>query len=345
MRRTTSLCCLLTLALGFLFLSSTQASAWTKKVTVCQSGKCDYYDIAYAAANAGPNVQIDVLDNGPGGYGYPGNIYLQYNQTVIGTKGTTVVDCSLNPVEVLGTVPSTTGSYTVGFFLNNGDTVMNLSVNNCGVGVLGYGTKNDDVKCIIFNWDYVGVALNYWATKDTVQQSNFNDNFISIWLCDTTYITIQKDVICGGGVILTSATLTTADTTFNFEDGYSLGILVKSSSNVLIDQVTVKGVDAGIVLVCSNCVTVQNSKANYNAVGIALIGSYNNLICGNNFDKNFIFGGFVDCNSYNNTIKNNHAEWNGVLDWVDLSTGTGTLYTANYYKNNKFGYTYPAGLP
>src|SRR5208283_296466 len=90
----------------------------------------------------------------------------------------------------------------------------------------------------------------------------------------------------------------------------------------------------GIGLNGTSNITVAANTLSNNAVGIHLVGASKNTMIGNVADNNKAVGILLDAKSTGNIVTENTALFNGVFDAEDLSTGTGTAGTANFWTRN-----------
>ena len=127
------------------------------------------------------------------------------------------------------------------------------------------------------------------------------------------------------------------------ESNGAYGIYPVSSSDVLIDRVTVRGAsDAGIYVGQSRNIIVRNSRAEYNVAGIEIENSYNADVFGNVTTKNtggilvFDLPGLPQMGGHAIRVFNNEVVANDTPNFAakgnivaQVPTGTGIMVMAN----------------
>ena len=125
------------------------------------------------------------------------------------------------------------------------------------------------------------------------------------------------------------------------------GIAVDTTSGVILPDGTTTGAKVtgndvennggnGIFLDGTTGSIFAANTLNDNLLGINLVDSSSNRLIGNVADNNTNFGIILEANSTGNTVTENTALGNVVFDAADLSTGTGTAGTANFWTRNSF---------
>ncbi len=127
--------------------------------------------------------------------------------------------------------------------------------------------------------------------------------------------------------------------------------LINSISNIISDNNIRGNMVAGVSLNGSNSNSILNNQIQSNmSPGVTLGNSDDNIILNNRIHKNMGNGIIVGApepfmmSTNNLFIGNNLTDNNGRYSIHDLSTGSGTSGTANYYENNRGETSLPDGL-
>lgn len=114
------------------------------------------------------------------------------------------------------------------------------------------------------------------------------------------------------------------------------GILLFKPGSVIVDRNSIEDNDVGILVQdATGSIISQNKISDSTFDGIELRGTTNHaLVIGNHSSKNQLDGIFVESTTANNLILFNHFNKNGSFDAEDLSTGSGTAGTANFWFGN-----------
>ncbi len=139
--------------------------------------------------------------------------------------------------------------------------------------------------------------------------------------------------------------------TSNSASGNNVGFLLYSTSGSTLSSNTASGNGVGFALAysaSSNTLIGNTAMSNFGP-GFYILSSGSNILKGNTANKNADSGFYVDSSSNANTLSLNTANSNAKYGYYDLSTGSGTKGTANFYasdtcRGNGVGGSTPIGL-
>jgi PGF-pre-PGF domain-containing protein len=239
------------IALIFVFLISTLATASAKEVTVDNNSDADFTSIQAAVNAANPGDKIIVKPD-------------TYVEDIIINKNLTIVSESGNPSDTI--IKSAKGSDDIFSVWSNGVSIKGFSINGAKyAGIHLFGVTECNITNNNLSNNGCGIDLYMFSSGNTLDNNRISDSVTGISLGDSWFNSLRNNSFsnCSSAISLFDSRNNTVQNNIIFNNSEGISLIGESNSNTLKSNI-----------VYSNLKT-----------GLHLYGASNNLIYNNYFNN------------------------------------------------------------
>ncbi len=233
-----------------------------------------------------------------------------------------------------------------GVYVSSSDNVWldnNTVFNNTWYGLhLYYSNYNNitgnKVNLTRGEWDSAAMYLSN-SSRSRIDKNIVYDNWYGIVLWYSPYATITTNTVLSNsnsGIQLQFSG-NSAITQNNYAKSNDVGIAVKSSNFVDINDNTAINGNSGISLESSDYGGIKGNNASNNGNGISLSGSSHHYSIANNTARNNNYGISLSWSSINNTVTNNSAESNNFGLYVVWYSNSNNISNNRFRSSPNYG--------
>ena len=239
------------IALIFVFLISTLATASAKEVTVDNNSDADFTSIQAAIDAANPGDKIIVKPD-------------TYVENIIINKNLTIVSESGNPSDTI--IKSAKGSDDIFSVWSNGVSIKGFSINGAKyAGIHLFGVTECNITNNNLSNNGCSIDLYMFSSGNTLDNNQISDSVTGISLGDSWFNSLRNNSFsnCSSAISLFDSRNNTVQNNIIFNNSEGISLIGESNSNTLTSNI-----------VYSNLKT-----------GLHLYGASNNLIYNNYFNN------------------------------------------------------------
>lgn len=192
------------------------------------------------------------------------------------------------------------------FFADGNEFRNNVFSNNGGQGLFWNGSGNNLMRNNNFSNNPINFEIEVGDTGNDIDSSNMINGKSMKYLSGVNGININDATSFGYLGIENSSNITIENTTLPEDNGE--GLLLLSTSNIKVDNVSVSSNREGIDITSGNSNTIKNSAISSNEIGIDVLGGNNHFITQNDLSAN---SEGISMNGLQDTVSKNTITQNG----------------------------------